>query len=65
MNETEVDRLVRLAGCEDLAVEKLENAIVELRAAREAQALLQQLPADELRRALASRRRALLRVVGS
>lgn len=65
MNQTEIDRLVRLAGGEDQAVQRLENAIGELRAVRDAQARLQQLPADDLRRALESRSRVLLRVVGS
>ena len=65
MNQTEIDRLVRLAGGEDQAGQRLENAIGELRAVRDAQARLQQLPADDLRRALESRSRVLLRVVGS
>ncbi len=65
MNQTEIDRLVRLAGGEDQAVQRLESAIGELRAVRDAQARLQQLPADDLRRALESRSRVLLRVVGS
>ncbi len=65
MNQTEIDRLVRLAGGEDQAVQRLESAIGELRAIRDAQARLQQLPADDLRRALESRSRVLLRVVGS
>jgi len=65
VNQTEIDRLVRLAGGEDQAVQRLENAIGELRAVRDAQARLQQLPADDLRRALESRSRVLLRVVGS
>ena len=65
MTQTEIDRLVRLAGGEDQAVQRLESAIGELRAVRDAQARLQQLPADDLRRALESRSRVLLRVVGS
>jgi len=65
VNQTEIDRLVRLAGGEDQAVQRLESAIGELRAVRDAQARLQQLPADDLRRALESRSRVLLRVVGS
>lgn len=65
MNQTEIDRLVRLAGGEDQAVQRLESAIGELRAVRDAQARLQQLPADDLRRALESRSQVLLRVVGS
>lgn len=65
MNQTEIDRLVRLAGGEDAAVQKLETAISELRAIRDARAALQQLPADDLRSALESRNRVLLRVVAS
>ena len=65
MNQTEIDRLVRLAGGEDQAVQRLESAIGELRAVRDAQARLQQLPADDLRRALEARSQVLLRVVGS
>lgn len=63
MNQSEVDRLVELAGGEDRAVQQLEFALAQLRAAKDAQALLQRLPADELRPALEARTRGLLRVV--
>lgn len=65
MQQSEIDRLVRLAGGEDAAVRRLETAIGELRAIKDAQAALQQLPADDLRSALEARNRVLLRVVAS
>lgn len=63
MNQTEIDRLVRLAGDEDSAVRRLETAIGELRAIKDAQARLQQLSDEERRDALEARSRVLLRVV--
>ncbi len=63
MKQTEIDRLVRMAGGEDEAVRKLEAAVADLRAVKDAQAMLRQLPAEDLRHALESRSRALLRVV--
>ncbi|NLI85074.1 MAG: hypothetical protein GX440_06710 [Propionibacterium sp.] len=65
MHQAEIDRLARLAGGEDEAVRKLEAAISELRAVKDAQACLRQLPADDLRHALESRHRVLLQVVAA
>lgn len=55
VHQTEIDRLVRLAGGEDQAVQQVENAIGDLRAVSDAKACLRQLPADDLRRALVVR----------
>ena len=63
MKQTEIDRLVRVAGGEDEAVRSLETAVADLRAVKDAQAVLRQLPAEDLRHALESRSRAVLRVV--
>ncbi len=63
VNQAEINRLVRVAGGEDAALRRLEIAVGELRAIKDAQAALQQLPAEDLRSALEARNRVLLRVV--
>lgn len=67
MNQSEVEDLIRLAGREYVALHNLQAALDDLRASKDAQVRLQELPAEVLRSALASRTRILnpLRVVGS
>lgn len=66
MNQRDIDELVAIAGREGQVMDDLDDALARLRETRQAKALLQTLPAEELRRALQARTRALaLRVARS